>query len=207
MLDGVMRRMIDPATNRIGRVLAAAGVGANQLTFAGLAAGVACAAAIAFGLDAAALALLALNRVLDGLDGATARAAGISDRGGYLDITFDFIVYGAIPLAFAMRDPAAFALPSAVLLAAFYANGASFLAFSAIAARRRMETDARGVKSLYFTTGLMEGTETIAFFAAVILFPAWYPALAYVFAGLCALTCAARIVLGWRVFGVDDGGK
>jgi phosphatidylglycerophosphate synthase len=207
MLDGVMRRMIDPAADRIGRALAAAGVGADTLTLAGLAAGVACAAAIAFGLDGLALALLALNRLLDGLDGATARAAGISDRGGFLDITCDFIVYGSVPLAFALRDPAAFALPSAVLLAAFYANGASFLAFSAIAARRGMETQARGVKSLYFTTGLMEGTETIAFFAAFILLPGWYPALAYAFAAACALTCAARILLGWRAFGVDDGAK
>ncbi|MGL4243362.1 MAG: CDP-alcohol phosphatidyltransferase family protein, partial [Beijerinckiaceae bacterium] len=97
--------------------------------------------------------------------------------------------------------------PSVVLLAAFYANGASFLAFSAIAARRGMTMEQRGEKSLYFTTGLMEGTETILFFAAFMLLPAWYPTLAYVFAALCALTCAARIALGWRVFGVDDSAK
>jgi hypothetical protein len=51
----------------------------------------------------------------------------------------------------------------------------------------------------------MEGTETILFFAAFMLFPAWFPALACVFAALCALTCLARIALAWRVFGVDDG--
>jgi phosphatidylglycerophosphate synthase len=207
MLDGVMRRLIDPVSNRIGRALAAQGVSADALTFAGLALGLGCAAAIALGLDWLALALLALNRGADGLDGAVARARGVTDRGGYIDIAFDFVFYGAVPLAFAARDPAAFALPSAVLLAAFYVNGASFLAFSAIAAKRGMATAQRGVKSLYFTTGLMEGTETIAFFAAFILFPAWYAPLAYAFAALCALTCAARILLGWRVFGVDDGAK
>jgi hypothetical protein len=94
-----------------------------------------------------------------------------------------------------------------VLLAAFYANGASFLAFSAIAARRGMATDQRGLKSLYYTTGLMEGTETILFFAAFMIVPTWYPPLAYAFAMLCAVTTVARLLLAWRVFGVDDGAK
>jgi phosphatidylglycerophosphate synthase len=207
MLDGVMRRLIDPVSNRIGRALAAHGVSADGLTFAGLALGLGCASAIVVRLDLLALVLLALNRCADGLDGAVARARGVTDRGGYIDIAFDFAFYGAVPLAFALRDPPSFALPSAVLLAAFYINGASFLAFSAIAAKRGMATAQRGVKSLYFTTGLMEGTETIAFFAAFILFPDWYAPLAYLFAALCALTCAARILLGWRVFGVDEGPK
>lgn len=204
MLDGVMRRLLDPAANRIGARLAAAGVGADALTFAGLALGIASAAAIVASLDMLALVLLMSNRLCDGLDGAVARVRGVTDRGGYLDITFDFIVYGAIPLAFALRDPAAFALPSAVLLAAFYANGSSFLAFSAIAAKRRMASGTRGVKALHYTTGLMEGTETILFLAAFILLPAWYPQLAILFAALCLLTCVARLLLGWRVFGVDD---
>ncbi len=207
MLDGVMRRLIDPATSRIGLALARRGIGADSVTLAGLALGLGCAGAIAAGLDLLALALLALGRLADGLDGAVARATRITDRGGFLDIACDFVFYGAVPLAFALRDPAAFALPSALLLAAFYVNGASFLAYSAIAAKRGMETRARGEKSLYFTTGLMEGTETILFFAAFILWPAWYPLLAYAFAALCLATCAARILLGWRVFGVDDAPK
>jgi phosphatidylglycerophosphate synthase len=207
MLDGIMRRIIDPATARLGGALAARGVSADALTLAGLAVGLACAAAIWFRLDSAALLLLAANRTLDGLDGAVARRSRMTDRGGYLDIVCDFIVYGAIPLAFALRDPAANALASAVLLAAFYANGASFLAFAAIAAKRWDTTERRGPKSLYYTTGLMEGTETILFFAAFMLLPAWYPALAFVFAILCLITCAARILLAWRVFGVDDPPK
>jgi hypothetical protein len=50
----------------------------------------------------------------------------------------------------------------------------------------------------------MEGTETILFFAAFILLPGWYAPLALVFAALCAVTCGARMLLAWRVFGVDD---
>jgi phosphatidylglycerophosphate synthase len=204
MLDGVMRRIIDPSLGKLGEALARRGIGADQVTLVGFVLGMACSAAIVLRFDMLALALLAAGRMADGLDGAVARASRMTDRGGFLDITCDFIFYGSVPLAFALREPALCAMPSAVLLAAFYANGASFLAFSAIAARRGMQTRTRGVKSLYFTTGLMEGTETIAFFAAFILFPGAFAPLAYLFAALCGLTCAARILLAWRVFGVDD---
>jgi phosphatidylglycerophosphate synthase len=204
LLDGIARRLIDPALDAAGRLLARAGISADGLTLAGLVAGLCCAAAVAAGHGWLALALLGLNRLLDGLDGAVGRASGITDRGGYLDIVCDFIVYGLVPLGFAIADPAANALAAAVLLAAFYANGASFLAYSAIAAKRGMTSATRGPKSLYFTTGLMEGTETILFFAAFMLVPSWFAPLAFVFAGLCALTTLARIALAWRVFGVDD---
>lgn len=204
MLDGVMRRLIDPFLDRLARHLAVSGLKADHVTLAGFALGIGCAGMIVVQWDGLALLLLAFGRFADGLDGALARATRVTDRGGFLDITFDFLFYGAVPLAFALRDPAMFALPAAILLAAFYANGASFLAFSSLAAKRGMETKARGPKSLYFTTGLTEGTETIAFFAAFILFPQWFGTLAYVFAALCMITCFARILLGWRVFSVDD---
>ncbi|MEL7274379.1 MAG: hypothetical protein AAGK33_13200, partial [Pseudomonadota bacterium] len=40
----------------------------------------------------------------DGLDGAVARATRKTDFGGYLDITCDFLFYGAIPLAFVLHN-------------------------------------------------------------------------------------------------------
>ncbi len=204
MLDGLLRRLIDPVLARLGRRLVAAGVQADQVTVAGLVLGLACSGAILLGQDLVALALLVASRLADGLDGAVARVRGPTDRGGFLDITFDFIFYGSVPLAFALRDPVANALPAAVLLAAFYANGASFLAFAALAAKRGLSTEVRGAKSLYFTVGLMEGSETIAFFAAFILAPAWFPALALFFALLCFVTCLSRLMLGFRVFGGYD---
>ena len=128
MLDGLARRLLDPLLGRAGRALARRGVPADGLTAAGLVLGLACAAAIAARADLLALGLLALNRVGDGLDGAVAGASRRTDRGGFLDIVCDFAFYGAVPLAFAVRDPAANALAAAALLFAFYVNGASFLA-------------------------------------------------------------------------------
>jgi len=198
MLDGVIRRVIDPPLARIGRRLATM-VSADALTVAGLVAGLAAAGLIAADHPLAGLGLVGLCRLLDGLDGAVARATAKTDLGGYLDIVFDFVFYGAVPLAFALRDPAA-APAAAVLLFAFYANGASFLAFATVAAKHRLETTSRGDKSIYFTAGLAEGSETIAVFAAMCLWPWAFAWLAYAFAGVCLVTTASRIALAVRTF-------
>jgi len=139
--------------------------------------------------------------VADGLDGAVARATQKTDFGGYLDIVCDFALYGAIPLAFVIRDPAANGVAGAVVLWSFYVNGASFLGFAILAAKQGMQTTTRGEKSLYFTAGLLEGTETIVFFVALCLWPAWFAPLAYGFGALCLVTALSRVLLAQRVFG------
>lgn len=199
MLDGFMRRRIDPTLDRAGRAIAAKGIGADALTLAGLFSGLAAAAAIAGGAELSALALFGLNRLLDGLDGAVARASRRSDRGGLLDIVCDFTVYGAVPLGFALRDPLV-ALPAAVLLFSFYVNGATFLAYAALAARRGLAQAAHPAKSLYFRSGLAEGTETILVFAAMLVVPAWFPALAYGFAAWTLLGAVLRMAFAWTAF-------
>jgi phosphatidylglycerophosphate synthase len=118
---------------RAARGLVRIGVGANAISVTGFAIGMAAAGAIAFQQYLAGLALLLISRLCDGLDGAVARATQPTDRGGFLDITLDFLFYAAIPLGFAVADPAANALPAAVLLAAFIGTGSSFLAFAAVA--------------------------------------------------------------------------
>ena len=74
-----------------------------------------------------------------------------------------------------LADPAANAVAGAVLVFSFYVNGASFLAYAAIAEKRKLATDARGPKSLFFTTGLAEATETIAVFCRLLPVAAWFP--------------------------------
>jgi phosphatidylglycerophosphate synthase len=200
MLDGWARRQLDPLLDAIAARLAGAGVAANTVTLASAAVGLAAAAAVAFGYLWLALALLVVSRLGDGLDGAIARRARPTDFGGYLDIVLDFLFYGAFPLGFVLLDPATNAVAGAVLILSFYVNGASFLAYATIAEKRRMESDARGKKSLFFTVGLAEATETILFFAAFCLFPAWFPVLAYFFAALTFYTAVSRVMLAWRTF-------
>lgn len=200
MLDGAMRKVIDPGLTRMGAVLARAGATANAVTLAGLGFGLIAAALIALGAPGWALVPLGLSRLADGLDGAIARATQKTDFGGYLDITCDFVFYGAIPLGFVWLDPGANGAAGAFLLTSFYANGASFLGFAVLAEKHKMQTQTRGVKSLYFTGGLLEGTETIAFFVALCLWPAWFAPLAWGFGGLCFITAASRVLLARAVF-------
>ena len=206
MLDGWVRGAIDPFLSRAGRRLADAGLSADVATMLGLVAGLAAAAFVALRMEGAALAFFAVSRLLDGLDGAIARASRRTDRGAFLDIVFDFAVYGAIPLAFALREPADNGLPAAALLLSFYVNGASFLAFAALAAKRGLSDTRRGVKSIYFSSGFMEGTETILFIAAMILMPSWFPVLAYAFAGLTLMSALGRVAWAWIVFRREDDG-
>ncbi|MEZ5926127.1 MAG: CDP-alcohol phosphatidyltransferase family protein [Hyphomicrobiaceae bacterium] len=200
MLDAHIRPLINPPLNQAGRALARIGIGAIEMTLAGFVAGLSAAAAIAIGQPGWATVLILLSRLADGLDGAIARATHQTDRGGFLDITLDFIFYGAVPLAFAFADSFRNALPAAVLLLSFYANGSAFLAFAIIAEKRGLTSDAQGKKSLYYLTGLAEGTETIIFFVLCCLFPDAFRWLALLFAGLCFVSTAARIAVGWRTF-------
>lgn len=198
MLDKAVQQALRPAMRRAGAVLARLGVGADAVTLAGFATGLAAALAIGGRQFLAGLALLLLSRLLDGLDGAVARASTPTDRGGFLDITLDFLFYAAIPLGFAFADPAANALPAAVLLASFIGTGSSFLAFAALAEKRGLSDTALPGKSFYFLGGLTEATETIAAFAAMCLWPQWFSPIAYGFATLCAITAALRIAWGWQ---------
>jgi phosphatidylglycerophosphate synthase len=201
MLDGWARRKLDPMLGRIAGRLAGAGVSANSITVCACLVGLAAAAAISAGMPWLGLALLLLSRLGDGLDGAVAKLNGKTDLGGYLDIVLDFVFYGAVPLGFALADPGSNALAAAALLFAFYVNGSSFLAYAVMAEKRKMSTEARGSKSLFFTSGLAEATETILVFVLFCLFPAWFVPLAWAFAALTLYTALSRIVLAARTFG------
>ena len=194
MFDAKLRPLIDPPLNRLGSALARRGVTANAITFLGLALGLAGAAAISGGYFGAGLGLILANRLLDGLDGAVARANGPTALGGYFDIVADFAFYVSVPLGFGLVDPAN-TQAALVLVASFVLTGVSFLAYAVIAAERGARTDAHGRKSFYYSTGLAEGGETIAVFIAFALFPAWFVPLAYAYAALCVLTVFQRSAL------------
>ncbi|GIT91926.1 phosphatidylglycerophosphate synthase [Jannaschia pagri] len=199
MLDTAARRLIDPPLNRLGQGLAGWGVSANTVTFLGLALGIVAGATIALGAPGWALIPLLASRLADGLDGAVARATRKTDLGGYFDIWADFLFYGLIPLAFALLDPSN-GTAAAFLLFAFYVNGTSFLGVAILAAKRGLETTAQGQKSLYYSAGLLEGTETILFFVLLCLMPQWFVPLSLAFGALCLFTAAARVLNARHLF-------
>jgi phosphatidylglycerophosphate synthase len=199
MLDSRIRRLIDPALDRLGAGLARFGLGANAVTVGGFLFGCGAWAALAFREYHLALALIAANRVADGLDGALARRLGPTDLGGYLDIALDFFFYAGVPFFFAVGRPE-FALPAAFLVFSFVGTGSSFLAFSAVAAKRGISTETKGKKAIYYLGGLTEGAETIAVFVLICLLPDHFAWFAWIFGGLCWVTTATRVAAAVETF-------
>ena len=200
MLDSTALRMLRPSFDAAAASLQRAGVSADQVTLFGFVTGVAAALAIATQHPLIGLVVLLASRWCDGLDGELARLTTPTDRGGFLDITLDFLVYASIPLAFAIADPAANALAAALLLAAFIGTATTFLAFAVMAGQRGLKNAAYPSKGMYYLGGLTEGTETLACFALMCLWPAQFALFATVFAALCGLTIATRLWAGWRAF-------
>jgi len=199
MLDRVMRPLIDPPLNAAGRRLAALGISANAVTLGGFAIGLAAVPLIGVGHYGWAVAPILGSRVLDGLDGAVARAGGVSDVGGYLDIVCDFILYSAWAFAFAVAQPE-HAVVAAFLMLSFMGTGSSFLAYAIFAAKRGMTTEIHGSKSLYYLGGLTEGTETILAFIVFCLMPQHFAPLALFFAAACWITTISRMLAAAKSF-------
>lgn len=200
MLDGSARKIIDPLLDNAGQYLARKSVSADSVTIASFIVGLISAGLIVYGYLISGLILLLLSRVGDGLDGAVARHSQTTDFGGFLDIVLDFAFYGLIPLAFIIYDPINNAIAGSLLLFSFYITGSSFLAYSIFAEKWQLKTEVRGRKSIYFTTGLAEATETFIAFALFCIFPDWFSVVAYVFSVICIYTAFSRIMLAKAAF-------
>ncbi|WP_457817928.1 hypothetical protein, partial [Staphylococcus aureus] len=85
----------------------------------------------------------------------------------------DFIFYAAIPFGFALADPASNAIAASFLLFCFMGTGASFLAFAIMASKHQIDNPVYANKSMYYIGGITEGTETIASFVLMCLFPTY----------------------------------
>jgi phosphatidylglycerophosphate synthase len=214
MLDRGLRRVIDPYLDSVAGLVQRCGCSANQVSFLGFLVGIGGCVLIALGHVRLGLLLLLFNRLADGVDGMIARrvaATGAqsvrghdvvgSDCGGFLDIVLDLLFYAAVPLSFGLLDRERNLLPATVLLFSFFGTSGSFLAYAIVKAKRGgVQRSECGGKSFFYSVGLMEGSETVMFFAAFCLWPERFAVLAWVFAGLCMLTTLQRILAGLREF-------
>ena len=198
MLDRIALPLLAVPHRWVARGCLGIGLSPNAVTLIGAAIGLSALPVLANQHFGWALALILGNRFLDGVDGTMARMVGPTDRGAYLDTVCDFLFYAAVPLGFALADPPTNALPSALLLASFLGSGATFLAFAAVAAKRSLLSPVYPDKGLYYLGGLTEGTETIALFCAICLWPQHFAWLAYAFAAACGITTATRLYFGMK---------
>ncbi|MEH6481228.1 MULTISPECIES: CDP-alcohol phosphatidyltransferase family protein [Pseudoalteromonas] len=199
MLDKFITPVIKPLLTPVVMLMHKRGITADQLTVVGFLVGLLAVPLLAFEMWYGALVAIALNRTLDGLDGALARYANqSSSAGGFLDITLDFLFYAAIPLGFILANPEQNAIAGSLLLATFIGTGSSFLAFAIAAEKFKLEKPQFKYKSFYYLNGLTEGTETIALFIAFCIWPQHFAVMASIFAIACGITIFTRIHGGYH---------
>lgn len=182
----------------------AAGISVDPVVFTalGLASGLGAAVAAALSAWWVALGLWVGGRVLDALDGAVARASNAaSDRGGYLDFCSDMIVYNAVPIGIGFgRDDTTTWIVIAALLGSFAVNVTSLSHLAALLEKRGRGAASTGEStSVTMPRGLVEGAETIAFFALAL---AWSSRAEWVLGAMAAAVFAGalfRIAYGSKV--------
>ena len=199
MFDPIFVKILKAPLGRTGRALAARGIHPDTLTWGGFSVGLFGAMAIANELYLFGLACILINRIADGLDGAVARATQPTDFGSYLDIVLDFIAYSAIAAGFALSNPN-HTFAGVMLMVSFMGTASAFLAFAIIAAKHNLNTETRGRKSIFYVGGIAEGSETIAFFAIVCVWPEHFSLATWIFIGMCWITVAQRIFQAKKIF-------
>lgn len=180
MLDGTFAKLCAGLLARTVRAMPAR-VTANQVTVAGFAVGIAAAALVAVDLAPIGLAFLVLSRIADGLDGALARLRGPTALGAFLDAALDLIVYAALPVAFALRDPSN-ALAAGFLLFCF--AGMMMLELSFRFALRNGAT---------LPPPLLGHTETFVAFAIACAYPPAFALVAYIYGAACFVAMGVRV--------------
>lgn len=205
MFDARLRPLLAPALDRAAAAVDTAWVTPNRLTGLNLVLGLASAGLAAAQLWLPALMAWLLCRLADGVDGPLARRrastsrASDTGRGGFWDISADFVVYGATVIGVAVGATAGFDapwLPFLLVLFAYYVNGSVFLAFSSIAERTGRSID--DGRSLSFLGGLAEGAETVVIHSLWLLFPFFAWQIATGWALLVLISGTQRIIAGYR---------
>jgi phosphatidylserine synthase len=192
LLDSKLRPVIAPILDGTAGRLDRRGISPGALTGTGLLLGIACCISAATGYWILALLLWLANRTFDGLDGAVARRRGATDLGGMLDFVSDSVVYAGFPIAVAIALPDA-RIAAVVLLGTYMVNNIALLSYSSILEKRR--TPGGDGRSLRFTAGLTEGTETAVCYAAVCLLPGHAATIFWIFAAMVTITILQRIRL------------
>ena len=197
MLDETVRTRFASLATPAARRLAAWGVTPALVTWLGFAVALAAAGAVALGWPRVGLALWLVNRVADGLDGVLARGTRRDTAfGGYLDITLDMASYCAMVMGFALAHPDLAVMWQAVMFGYVLAITTT-LALASAAERARQSVSSTN-RSIQFTTGIAEASETTLVYAAWALVPEAIGPVGWTWVVLLAATAVQRSLFAAR---------
>ena len=163
----------------------------NVITLFGCLVGIAIYPLLAFHYSWLAIVALLLTGFIDTLDGSLARFyRRESPQGAALDLFCDRVVEIAILIGLYSYDLENRALPIIFMLASVLLCITSFLTVG-IFSKNESE------KSFYYSPGIMERAEAFGFFLLMILWPALFSFLAWLFSALVLATAVVRL---WQFF-------
>lgn len=156
MLDSLIHKLTDKPLNMMGKWIHSLGISANSVTLVGFFLGVV--SILCIGTDHLQYGFLffLLNRLCDGLDGSVARLQSKTDRGEFLDIVSDFIVYAGMVFAFVLSNPED-AIWGVFLIFSFMGAAGSSLSYAIIASKSNSHLKTNEDKSLYNMGGTEAG--------------------------------------------------
>ena len=175
-----LNKQIADSFDSVGAKLAKIGVPANVVSIVGFVIGLLAINFISLQMYAIGLLFILLNRLCDGLDGAIARKAGVTDFGVFLDAVLDYVFYAGVIFAFALADSQQNAVAAAFLLFAFASSACAMLAYAIIAYKNNGKQDFLN-NSPFYLCGVAQGSETLVALFLMCMIPGWFMPLAIVF--------------------------
>lgn len=176
------RILVDPVARALGKKISP-----SQVTMLAGIAGLLVLPSLYFEAHLAAIALLLLSGYLDTLDGSLARLTKhCSNWGSVLDITTDRLVEFTVIFALWVIAPDNRSVWVILMLGSILLCITSFLVVGVFTAND-------SVKGFHYSPGIMERAEAFLFFIAMILWPAWFAILAFLFSVLVLATAIIRL--------------
>ena len=153
-----------------GKELVKNGITANMVTIFGFIIGMMAINFLAMNMYFEALLCILVNRFCDVLDGAVARAEGITSFGVFLDACLDYIFYAGVIFGFALASPEENAVSACFLLFGFTASSSAMLAYGVVSydiTKKNKPLD----ESPFYLGGIAQGFETLCAFVLLCIMP------------------------------------
>lgn len=169
-----------------GKDLVKNGITANMVSIFGFIIGMMSINFLAMNMYFEALLCILINRFCDVLDGAVARAEGITSFGIFLDACLDFVFYAGVIFGFALAAPEDNAVASCFLLFGFTASTSAMLAYGVVSydlTKKNRPID----ESPFYLGGVAQGFETLCAFVILCIMPFAFLPIAIILGCWCLL--------------------